>query len=139
MADFLLDPLTGDLDLGDSNNSTGLQLCPDYTTEVEQRVVQSFDINLGEWFADISVYIPYIKNTSEDSLSDIRYILGDKTSNTANYIKHVMDNHLDNLDFIKSYTSEYSFDQKTREFNYNYSVVADSGIEVTFPSYTLSI
>lgn len=135
--DFLLDPLTGDLDFGE-DNSAGLQLTPDYKTEVEQRLAQALGLNLTEWFVDITAGLPYIKNPKESLEQNIRYFLGDKSPNAAQFIKSSLDKYILDLPFVKSLTSDYKFDESSRVFTYSYSVVAD-GVDINFPSITLNI
>lgn len=135
--DFKLNPLTGDLDFGE-NNSKGLQLTPDFKTEVEQRLNQAISLNLAEWFADITKGLPWIKNPDEDLATNLRYFLGDKSPNAPLFIKNSLDKYIVELPFIDSLKSSYTFDSMTRLFVYTYSVVA-SGEDINFPSVTLTI
>ncbi|AHK11572.1 hypothetical protein S140_165 [Shewanella sp. phage 1/40] len=128
--DFLISDLTGDLDLGD-DNSSGLQLCPTYTREAEQRLFQALNLNLTEWFADITKGIPYIKNPNEEMSESIRYILGDKNPNAAQFAAKVLDAYITSLPFVDSFTSSYTYDAEKREFKYTPLVVANgSPIEI---------
>ena len=135
--DFLLSPLTGDLDFGE-NNSKGLQLTPDYRTEAEQRLAQALSLNKTEWFVDIDAGLPYIKNPNETLAENLRYFLGDKFPNAPQYVKATLDKYILDLPFISRLTSSYTFDEVNREFVYNYSAVAN-GEEINFPSITLNI
>jgi hypothetical protein len=137
MADFLLSTLTGDLDFGE-NNSLGLQLTPDYRTEAEQRLTQALSLNLTEWFADITKGLPYIFNPNENLETNIRYFLGDKSPNAAQFVKATLDKYILDLPFITSLKSSYNFEDSGREFIYTYSVVAN-GEEINFPPITLNI
>lgn len=122
--DFLASDLTGDLDFGE-DNKLGLQLCPDYRTEAEQRLFQALNINLTEWFADITKGIPYIKNPNEDLGTNFRYILGDKNPNAAQFAARVLDTYILSLSFVESIQSSYTFDEKSREFKYIPLVIAN--------------
>lgn len=137
MADFLLSTLTRDLDFGE-NNSLGLQLTPDYQTEAEQRLAQHLSLNMTEWFVDITAGLPYIKNPNEDLETNLRYFLGDKTPNAAQFVKATMDKYILDLPFITKLTSSYDFNVTTREFVYTYSATAN-GVELSFPAVTLNI
>jgi hypothetical protein len=135
--DFLLSPLTGDLDFGE-NNSKGLQLTPDSRTEAEQRLAQALSLNITEWFADITAGLPYIKNPNETLAENLRYFLGDKSPNAPQYVKATLDKYILDLPFISRLTSSYTFDEVARVFVYNYSAVAN-GEEIVFPSVTFNI
>jgi hypothetical protein len=137
MADFLLSTLTGDLDFGE-NNSSGLQLVPDYRTEAEQRLSQALSLNLTEWFADITAGLPYIHNPEENLETNLRYFLGDKSPNAAQFVKVTLDKYILDLPFITSLKSEYNFNVSSRVFTYTYSAVSN-GVEINFPSITLNI
>lgn len=135
--DFLLDHLTGDLDFGE-DNSLGLQLTSDYKTEAEQRLAQALSLNLTEWFADITAGLPYIKNPNESLEQNIRYFLGDKSPNAAQFVKSTLDKYILDLPFITSLSSEYNFNESSRVFTYKYSAVVN-GVEINFPSISLNI
>lgn len=135
--DFLLDPLTGDLDFG-VDNSLGLQLTPDYRTEAEQRLAQALSLNITEWFADITAGLPYIYNPDETLEENLRYFLGDKSPNAAQFVRATLDKYILDLPFITSLKSDYQFNVSSRVFTYTYSAVAN-GVEIKFPSITLNI
>lgn len=135
--DFLLDPLTGDLDFG-VDNSLGLQLTPDYRTEAEQRLAQALSLNITEWFADITAGLPYIYNPEETLEENLRYFLGDKSPNAAQFVRSTLDKYILDLPFITSLKSDYQFNVSSRVFTYTYSAVAN-GVEINFPSITLNI
>jgi len=135
--DFLLSTLTGDLDFG-VDNADGLQLTPDYRTEVEQRLAQALSLNLTEWFADITKGLPYIYNPKESLESNLRYFLGDKSPNAGQFVSSSLDKYIVELPFISSLKSSYKFNESSRVFTYTYSVIAN-GVEITFPSITLNI
>lgn len=135
--DFLLDPLTGDLDFG-VDNSLGLQLTPDYRTEAEQRLAQALSLNITEWFADITAGLPYIYNPEETLEENLRYFLGDKSPNAAQFVRATLDKYILDLPFITSLKSDYQFNVSSRVFTYTYSAVAN-GVEINFPSITLNI
>lgn len=135
--DFLINKLTSDLDFGD-NNSAGLQLTPDFKTEIEQRLIQAWSLNLTEWFADITAGLPWIRNKDEDLATNLRYFLGDKSPNAPQFIANYLDKYTLELPFVDSIKSSYEFNPATREFVWTASVVA-SGEDIRFPPVTLTI
>jgi hypothetical protein len=133
--DLLASNLTGDLDFGE-NNSLGLQLTPDYQTEAEQRLFQALDINLTEWFADITKGIPYLFNKEENLTEKFRYILGDKNPDAPQFAKRVLDKYIESLPFIDSLTSSYVFDEASRVFKYTpFAIANGSKIEINTLSF----
>lgn len=130
MADFKLDPLTGDLDISD-----GLVLTPSLEQEAQQRINIALGLNLGEFFSHVNYGLPWIKNDVEDFGKSIRYYLGDKFPDPEFYMKKSLDRYLRSLPFIKSLTSRFEFDRSTREFKYFYTGTLQSGEEVTFPPF----
>lgn len=134
MIDFLLDPLTGDLDL-----TNGLQTTTDTGVLARQRIEQALNINLTEWFLDINTGIPYIRNPNESVAENIRYFLGDKFPDTPNYISSSLDTYLRELPFVSTLESSHTFDPKTREFTYSFTVKLDDGTEVNFPNFIQTI
>jgi hypothetical protein len=135
--DFLLSTLTGDLDFG-IDNADGLQLTPDYRTEAEQRLAQALSLNLTEWFADITKGLPYIYNPNESLEDNLRYFLGDKSPNAAQFVSASLDKYIVELPFISSLKSSYNFSESSRVFTYNFSAVAN-GVEINFPFITLNL
>lgn len=137
MADFLFSSLTGDLDLGE-NNSDGLRITTDPKTEIEQSLAQALGLNFTEWFLDITKGLPYIKNPNEDTATNLRYFLGDKSPNAPQFIKSSLDSYIGGLSFIDSLKSSFTFDNKSRVFVYTYSVTS-SGMTIEFPSQTINL
>lgn len=138
MADFKLDPLTGDLDFG-VDNAKGLQLHTDEGQEAIQRIGQALSINLAEWFADISKGVPYLKNPDEDLIGSLRYLLGSKLSESSDFIALSLSQHIEDLPFISRVESIYEYDRKTRIFLFKPKIWMISGASFEFPSLALTL
>ena len=123
MTDLKLDPGTGDLIV-----EGGMQLV-DGREEGRQRLQQALAINLGEWFADITQGLPWIKNPNEDLPSSIRYMLGQKSSNSAEFVSRTLTDYIQQQDFVSKVTATYDFNRSTRQFTYNADIVGIDGVE----------
>ena len=134
MSDFKLSVLTGDLDFGEDDNSVGLQLHTEVGLEAAQRINQSFQTNLGEWFVNVLSGLPILRNPNEDLPSNLRYFLGEKAADNPRFVYNSFNNYITSLPFIATLDkSEFTFNQKTRVFNYTFQATVDSGEVVTFP------
>jgi len=139
MADFKLDTLTGDLDLG-VNNAIGLQLHTNFGDEAAQRINQALNINIAEWFANSLAGIPLIENIEEGIGQGLRYFLGDKNPNTPQFIFSSLNKYITDLTIVTNFvSSSFTFDNKTRKFNYTFTVIVTSGEEISFPSLIIEI
>lgn len=130
MADFKLDPVTGDLDL-----SEGLQLTTSLEDEARQRIDIALGLNLGEFFTHVNYGLPWVKNRLEDYGRSIRFFLGNDFPDPEFYMKKQLDRYLKSLPFISSLSSDIEFNIETREFKYSYVATLINGEEVTFPPY----
>jgi hypothetical protein len=139
MADFVLNPLTGDLAFGEGN-SKGLQLHTNIGDEVTQRINQALGLNIGEWFADVSKGLPYIKNNQESVGDNLRYLLGDHNPDVTNFIFKTLNNYIENLPMVsKLNSSSFTLDSSGRVFNYELKVTIENEEIITFPSIIISI
>jgi len=134
MADFQLDELTGDLII-----DGGMKLITNPAQEARQWLEQGLAINLGEWFADVTAGLPYIKNPKEDLPSNIRYFLGDKFPDSPRFITNTLDKYINDQPFISSGTSEYTFNNRTRVYTYNFTGVLVDGTPITFRPFTSTL
>lgn len=138
MAEFILDPLTGDLDFG-VNNSKGLQMHNDGALEAAQRVNQAISLNIAEWFADVLKGLPYIKNPEESVAQNLRYFFGNKSPNTPIFISNSLTKYIRDLDFVTSVTATYTFDNRSRVFTYSPLIKIQNGSTLTFPSLDINL
>lgn len=138
MAEFILDPLTGDLDLG-IDNAKGLQIHVDPALEAAQRVSQALGINIAEWFADITKGLPYMRNKEENIAQNLQYLFGDKSSTTPVFVYNTLTSYIRDLPFVTSVSAEYTFDDSSREFRYIPQIIIQNGEEISFPSLELTI
>lgn len=137
MVDFILSPLTGDLDFGD-NNSTGLQLHIDEREEAAQRLRQALALNLAEWFVNVNLGLPFIKNNEEGIGLGLRYFMGDKAPNAAPFVASALDLYIVTLPFVNNLnSSSFSFNRKAREFTYTFEVELIGGETLSFPFTTI--
>ncbi|AUR92164.1 hypothetical protein NVP1170O_051 [Vibrio phage 1.170.O._10N.261.52.C3] len=133
MTDIKLDLLTGDIDW-----EGGLKL----TTTIEekmQRIDMAINLNLGEFFAAVNYGLPWIRNTQENQDLNIRYFLGEKSSDQAVFIFNQLTKYLSKIPFIVDVESDYTFDQANRVFTYNYTVETEDGDVINFPPYTQTL
>lgn len=129
MTDFKLDPLTGDLDV-----SEGVQLVRQ-GEDAAQRVSLALGLNLGEWFANIFSGLPFIRNNDEDFSESIRFMLGDKFSDSPGFITSTLTKYLENQTFIKSVTATSEFDNRTRKYTYTADIIGVDGVEITITPF----
>lgn len=129
MADFKIDPLTGDLDL-----TNGLSIVRGNEL-YRQKLKLGLGLNLGEWFANVNAGLPYL-NTKDPSLPEsTRYFLGDRDPNQREYITRSLDEYIENYSFVASVESTTDFSPSTRKFEYKYRV---SLVDGSFFSDTLT-
>ena len=112
MADFKLNS-EGDLDI-----EGGLTVVTSYSEEAAQRLKLAIGLNLGEWFADGTFGLPWLESTDEDFSGSIRYILGDKFPDTQRFVAKVLDDYIEQQEYITSVTSTYEFNPDTRVYTY---------------------
>ena len=136
--DFIIDPLTGDLDFGE-DNSKGLQIHVDPALEAAQRVNQAISLNIAEWFADVTKGLPYIRNPEESVAENLRYFFGSKSPNAPIFIYNSLTKYIRELDFVSSVTATYTFDNRTRIFTYSPQIKILDGTELTFPSLDINL
>lgn len=131
--DLLLDPSTGDLDL-----TRGLR----FTTkpqEQRQRVELGISLNLGEFFTHINYGLPWIRNQEESLGTNLRYFLGDSFPDPENYLANELDVYIKKFPFVKTLSSNFSFNRFTREFSYSFSITTTDEEDITFPPYTTNL
>lgn len=121
MSDFKLDLETGDLDI-----SSGLVVV-EGSDEKLQRLRLAITINLGEWFADALIGVPYLNTQDPNIPTNTRYFFGDDNPNAQAYIQKTLDAYITNLNYIDSVESSISANPSTREFTYQYTAVTDTG------------
>lgn len=134
MADFYLDPVTGDLDI-----TNGIILVPNEAQEAAQRVKLAFGVNLGEFFANKTFGLPYLEIPGEDVGTNIRYMLGDKFPDTPRFVYETLSDYLNSLPFILSSTTSFEFNRKTRVFTFSYTAIVESGAEIVFPPFETTV
>ena len=130
MADYKLDPLTGDLVV-----DGGMKLTEDQAEEAAQRVSLALGLNLGEWFADVTKGLPYIENKDEGFSESIRWMLGDKFPNTPDFIHSTLTKYLEDQEFIRSVEASSEFDSRNRIFRYTANIVGENGVEITIAPF----
>lgn len=130
MADFKLDPTTGDLIV-----EGGIQLIDDRYDEMAQRVSLAIGLNLGEWFIDISRGIPWIRNNEEDFSQSLTFILGNKRIDSPRFITATITEYLEEQDFIQSVEATSTFDVKTRSYTYTATIIGNEGEEITITPF----
>lgn len=136
MTDFKLDSF-GDLDFG-VDNKDGLQLHTDFGEEAAQRLGQALSLNLAEWFANVNAGLPFILNKEEGVGVGLRYFLGDKSPNLAQFIASSLDIYIESLSFVKNLnSSSNTLDRKTRVFTYDFEVELITGEVISFPHSTV--
>lgn len=131
MTDIKLDPETGDLLV-----EGGMQLVTDQE-EGRQRLQQALSINLGEWFADITQGLPWIKNNEENLPSSLRYMLGSKSADLSDFITRTLTDYIKQQDFVSQVTATADFDRSARTYTYNASVVGIDGVEFTLTPFEI--
>jgi hypothetical protein len=134
MADFKLDPITGDLSV-----SGGLTLITSFSEEARQRLQLALGLNLGEWFLQASYGLPWLENPDEDFATSIRYMLGDKFPDSPRFIASTLDKYIKSLSYVNSMTSSYTFDRATREFTYTPLVKIQDGSTLTLTPFQVNL
>lgn len=136
MADFIISPLTQDLDFG-VNNSAGLQLHKEYGLEAAQRLNQALQTNLGEWFVNVLDGLPILRNPNESLPENLRYFLGDKASDSPRFVFNSLNSYIESLPFVTALeVSDFTFDHFTREFRYTFQASIDGRGVIEFPPIT---
>ncbi|BAV80950.1 hypothetical protein [Vibrio phage RYC] len=128
MPDFATD------EFGDLKIDGGLSFV-EGSQEKAQRLNLAISINLGEFFAAVNYGLPWIENQEEEVAPTIRYFLGDRLQDQSAYVATQLDNYLRRIDFVDELQSSYAFDDNTREFTYNFTVVTNDGDIINFPPY----
>lgn len=124
--DLKIDPNTKELD--------GFQWVTG-ADEAKQRITLALSTNLGEFFTHVNYGLPWIENTDETIIENVRYFLGQDFPDTEAFITEELDRYLTSLPLVASLTSSYTFDQQSRKYQYNYSVVTQEGETINFPPY----
>lgn len=133
MTDFKLNPLTGDLDI-----TNGISLVTGQD-EAAQRVNLALGLNLGEWFANIDQGLPWIRNNNEDFAGSIRFMLGDKFPDSAQFITFTLDDYLSRQSFIESVSSSYTFNPSTRVYTYTVNIIGIDGVTITIKPFETTL
>jgi len=125
MTDFKLDPITGDLDI-----TNGLSLV-EGEEEMRQRINLALSLNLAEWFADITRGLPWFENPDEPNLpKTLRYMLGSKAADNANFISQTITDYLEQQPYIQSVTEDHTFDESNRIFTYNPYIIGLGNVPI---------
>ena len=133
MTDLKRNPLTGDIDV-----AGGLSLVTG-RDETAQRISLALGLNLGEWFADISKGLPWIRNNQEDFSESIRFMLGDKLPDADRFVAGTLDSYLRKQSFIKSVTSTYELNPRTRVFTYSANITGIDGVVITIKPFETNL
>lgn len=134
MADIYLDPLTKDI-----NWDEPLRWCSK-TEEYVQRIRLAWMLNLGEFFSHANYGLPWIKNEEEnlDVKDSLRYFLGDdRFPDPEEFIAAELDEYTENIPFVESVESTFTFDKANRVYSYTANIVTVDGEEVNLPPYLL--
>lgn len=134
MPEFLLDPVTGDLDI-----SKGIQTIQLPDQEAAQRLKLALDLNLGEFFANKNHGLPYIKNPEETYNQNIRFMLGDKFPDSERFVYNTITDYIEGLSFIRSVTATYTFNRKTRVMDYKPVCIYQDGTTIEFQPFIIEI
>lgn len=132
MPDFLA------TDDGDLDVSSGIQVATGID-ECRQRLDYALTLNLGEWFADISAGLPYLKNSEADDLDDmdsqVQWFECVKRTNPEVVALAIVD-YVEDLSFIdKVISSSSSYNDKTRELSITMVLRYVDGTEITYSRY----
>lgn len=122
---------------GDLDMSNGLQLATDID-EAVQRLDYAVNLWIGEWFADVSAGLPWLKNPDVDlgDTNNVQYFLGDKSVYSPANITQVLTDYIESLDFINQVTSSsYVFNNESRRYEYNFEAEITSGAEITYSTF----
>jgi hypothetical protein len=111
---FLLDPVTGDIDM-----SQGLRFTPDLQTYVVQRLDENFSFFLGEYFLDERLGIPYHERVigQKPDFALLQTLLSRAALQTVGVAA------------VPSF--RVAFERKTRRASPSFSIVLTDGSEIT--------
>lgn len=111
---FLLDPITGDLDM-----ARGLRFTEDLQTYVVQRLDENFSFFLGEWFLNTRLGIPYHERVigQKPDFALLQTLLSRAALRTVGVAS------------VPSF--RVAFDRKVRKAQPNFSIVLTDGTEIT--------
>jgi hypothetical protein len=111
---FLIDPITGDLDM-----SQGLRFTEDLQTYVVQRLDENFSFFLGEWFLNLRLGIPYFEKVigQKPDLALLQTLLSRAALQTVGVAS------------VPSF--RVAFDRDTRRAAPSFSIVLTDGTEIT--------
>ncbi len=111
---FLVDPITGDLDM-----SQGLRFTPDLQTYVVQRLDENFSFFLGEYFLNRRLGIPYFEQVigKKPDFALLQTLLSRAAGQTLGVAS------------VPSF--RVAFDRSTRKASPSFSTVLTDGSEIT--------
>jgi hypothetical protein len=111
---FLIDPITGDLDM-----SQGLRFTEDLQTYVVQRLDENFSFFLGEWFLNLRLGIPYFEKVigQKPDLALLQTLLSRAALQTVGVAS------------VPSFRA--AFDRDSRKAIPSFSIVLTDGTEIT--------
>jgi hypothetical protein len=133
MTDFKLDPITRDLVV-----EGGMELVRD-GDEAAQRVSLAVGLNLGEWFLNINLGLPWIKNNTEGLPESIQYMLGNRRSDISTFIDNTITDYLKSQDFIRSVTYTSNYSTQERLYQYTANIITEEGEEITLIPFQTQI
>ena len=115
MADFLVDPATGDLDL----SSGDIQIV-DGANAVAQHVRIRLRTLFGEWFLDRRIGVPYFQ----------RILIKNPGTNVVNRILRQVVAETPGIVELREFTTEY--EGVPRRLTVRFNAIADDGTNLTF-------